>query len=107
MLFKCHQATSSTADLGCAGTERPRDLEAGSRHLSKRSLQGGITLRAPVTGGGGGGGNQDAQSTKHSLLINGVLLSGRPQLQAGAKTRLLLLCHLVLAWALLSKPREV
>ena len=83
----------------------------GSRHLPKRSLQGDITLIVPGTEFTVVvvvcvGQSRDPLSIKHSLLINRVLPSGRPQLQVGAKTRLLLLCHLVLASALLSKPSE-
>lgn len=46
------------------------------------------------------------QSIAFSTWINMVLPSGRSQLLAGAKTRLLLLFHLVLAWSLGRKPHS-
>lgn len=110
MLFKAQQATSSTAYLGCEPREQETERRAadtcprGAYSLASLSWPQGLDSRVVVMVVVVVGCNQETQSVKQGLLINRVLPSGRPQLQAGAKTRLLFLCHLVLAWALLSEP---
>lgn len=119
MLLKSRQATSSTVCSKRARDrlQRPDQKRVCSLDLWKAYLSASLSwlqgLDSWLWGWGRERNHEDLaglwpvdQSIAFSTWINMVLPSGRSQLLAAAKTRLLLLFHLVLAWALLRKPHS-